>query len=147
MNIIEKYFVTYKQALALKEIGFETSPIGGTNGGSVFYFENGKLHYDGITLYSPDYHDGQILAPLKSQVFEWFREKHQLFGDVHTDITTEPKFSYVQYELVGNPNNLTEKEWVWKCGTHSVLYRSYEQAESELIDSLIQYIKFEIGLL
>ena len=86
-----------------------------------------------------------ISAPLKSEVLKWFRDKHQLFGDVQTDCTTYPKFNHVQNEFVGNPNDLTEKEWGWKGGLYSVLFRTYEQAESELIDSLIQHVKFEMG--
>ena len=27
---------------------------------------------------------------LKSQALQWFRDKHQLYGSVHTDCTTDP---------------------------------------------------------
>ena len=72
---MNKEFIPYEEALALKELGFGASPIGSTNGGSVFYYENGKLYYDGRPMYSSDYHSGQILAPLYQQAFRWFREK------------------------------------------------------------------------
>ena len=77
---------------------------------------------------------------LKSQVLQWFRDKHQLYGSVHTDCTTYPKFCYVVNEFFGNPKDLTEKEWGWKDGLYSMLYREYPQAEKELIDYLISKI-------
>jgi len=69
---MEKEFVTYEQALALKELGFDDE---------CFAFYNGKF------LDSTDYNfdDGTskdiglcIKVPLKQQVFRWFREKYEL---------------------------------------------------------------------
>jgi hypothetical protein len=71
MEII-KEFIPYEQALALKELGFESPyPIGGYQGGKVFYYEKGELYYDGRPMYSSDAHSGQILAPLYQQAFRW----------------------------------------------------------------------------
>jgi hypothetical protein len=70
---MKKEFVTYEQALALKELGFDEPCL-------VFY--NGKF------LDSTDYNfdDGTskdiglcIKVPLKQQVFRWFRDKYDLF--------------------------------------------------------------------
>lgn len=124
---MEKHFCNYNQSLAIKELGFNEPCLG-------FYdkFYNNEIVYG--------YSEGNNGAPLKSQVFEWFREKHNLFGSVETDCTTYPKFCYVVKEFFGNPNDLTEKEWGWKNGLYSVLYRSYHQAENELIDYLISII-------
>ena len=128
-------FVNYNQALDLKEIGYDEY--------SWFGMECSLYKSDGNhTFYANGIGDNTyISAPLKSEVLQWFRDKHQLFGEVSTDCTTEPKFCYLYRKFIGNPNDLTEKEWGWEGGLYSVLFRKYEQAESELIDSLISYIK------
>ena len=126
-------FVTYEQALDLKELGFDEPCLG-------FY----STLYDLMIMKTngvKSLFDSECLAPLKQQVFKWFRDKHQLFGEVVCDTTTEPKFCYVVHEFFGNPDDLTEKEWGWKDGLYSVLYRKHDQAETELIDYLIQKLK------
>ena len=122
-------FVTYEQALDLKELGFDEPCFG-------FYdiFTN-EVKGGNFPC------EGSNNAPLKQQVIQWFRDKHQLFGEVVCDTTTEPKFCYVVHEFFGNPDDLTEKEWGWKDGLYSVLYRKHDQAETELIDYLIQKLK------
>jgi hypothetical protein len=80
---MEKEFIPYEQALALKELGFESPyPIGGYQGGKVFYYEKGELYYDGRPMYSSDAHSGQLLAPLYQQAFRWFREKYNLVHEI-----------------------------------------------------------------
>ncbi len=70
------------------------------------------------------------LAPLKQQVFRWFREKHNLLGYVDSD-TQEYGIEY-SYHI----NDLIEGH------THFQLYiDSYEQAEQACIDELIKLSK------
>lgn len=147
---MEQEFITYEQALALKELGFDKHCFAYY---SINNIEN-KLFYDidpddgELTALNQNqfYHNnlsevGRISAPLKSQVLQWFRDKHQLYGEVHTDCTTYPKFCYSHTKFFGNPNDLTEQEWGWEnTGQYSLLYSSYTQAESELINHLISII-------
>lgn len=139
--MMKDFFVSHNQAKGLKEIGYDEY--------SWFGMECSLYNADGKhTFYANGIGDGTyISAPLKSQVLKWFRDEFQVYGEVLTDQTTEPKFVYSYPQFIGNPNDLTEKEWEWKGGLYSVLYRTYEQAESELIDSLIQFVKFEKGML
>ena len=66
--MIEKEFVPYEQALALKELGFNEPCLAS-------YFHAGKrLH---ITEYL-NYGEYTTLAPTFSQAFRWFRDKHKL---------------------------------------------------------------------
>ena len=117
---MEKEFVPYEQALALKELGFESPyPIGGYQGGKVFYYENGELYYDGRPMYSSDSHSGQILAPLYQQAFRWFREKY----DLHCNI--DP-WGYCIFD-----DNGTEKTG----------FETYEQSQLECIEELIKIVK------
>ena len=133
-------FVTYEQALDLKVLGFDEPCFGAYRSHSHFI---GHLDIQYCTTNNLKQYEWLLhtLAPLKSQVFKWFRDKHQLFGEVVCDTTTEPKFCYVVHEFFGNPDDLTEKEWGWKDGLYSVLYRKHDQAETELIDYLIQKLK------
>ena len=120
---MEKEFIGYSEALALKELGF-SSPyaIGGYQGGAVFYYEKGELYYDGRPMYSSDAHSGQLLAPLYQQVFRWFREK---YADVLVkDYGLIPHFTMIQ-------NMFLDSNKIW----------TYEEAELECLKKLIEIVK------
>jgi hypothetical protein len=141
---MEKEFVPYDRALKLKELGFNEPCFG------YYYTLNGK---DWKFAEKSEYYrlDDEIniggkfslLAPTFSQAFRWFREKHQIFPEVLTDCTTEPKFVYTYNTFYGNPKDLTEKEWGWEnnIGQYSDLYRTYEEAELACLDKLIEIVE------
>jgi hypothetical protein len=124
---MEKEFIPYAEALALKELGFESPyPIGGYQGGKVFYYENGELYYDGRPMYSSDAHLGQLLAPLYQQAFRWFREKYNLHPlieqtqvDYRCSIVERPRIFY----HIDN------------------IFETYEEAELECLKKLIEIVK------
>jgi hypothetical protein len=109
-------FVTYEQALSLKELGFDEDCLA---------FYNGKF------LNSTDYNfdDGNskdiglcISAPLKQQVFRWFREK---YADVLVkDYGLIPHFTMIS-------NMFLDSNKIWTC----------EEAENACIDKLIEIAK------
>jgi hypothetical protein len=66
---MEKEFVPYQEALALKELGFNEPCFGLYAPPSKTVF----LHHYGLLSAKE-----QILAPLYQQAFRWFREKHGL---------------------------------------------------------------------
>ena len=68
---MEKEFIPYVHALALKELGFDEPCFG-------FYYPNGKL-IQIHTIGFPDDKKDCILAPLYQQAFRWFREKYGLY--------------------------------------------------------------------
>ena len=123
---MEKEFVPYEQALALKELGFESPyPIGGYQGGKVFYYEKGELYYDGRPMYSSDYHSGQLLAPLYQQAFRWFREK----------------YGYVSFtkEVTKGKYRFCIEKFDEKFYNSTIL--TYEEAELECLKKLIEIVK------
>ena len=123
---MEKEFVPYELAVKLKNLGFNSPyPIGGYQGGSVFYYENGKLYYDGRPMYSSDYHEGQIDAPLFQQAFRWFREKGFLIS-----------FS-------SHDDNIHEFYIKWKPSKSilSDIYDTYEEAELACLEKLIEIVE------
>ena len=120
-------FIPYEQALELKELGFEAIPIGGTHQGSVFYYQNGKLYYDGMPMYSSSSHNGQILAPLYQQAFRWFREKYGMLYTIEENLEDDQ----VWYEWDVKSLN----------GFEGSFEATYEEAELACLKKLIEVIK------
>jgi hypothetical protein len=135
---MEKEFVPYEIALELKELGFESSyPIGGYQGGKVFYYENGELYYDGRPMYSSDAHSGQLLSPLYQQAFRWFREKYNL------QCWPEPTGSD-RYSCRYDGNDDIGKRYVGylRDNLNNILfYKTYEEAELDCLIKLIEIVK------
>jgi len=141
---MEKEFIPYEQALALKELGFSSPyPIGGYQGGAVFYYEKGNLYYDGRPMYSSDAHAGQIDAPLYQQAFRWFRDKYNLRGFIGFRPNVK-QFDCHIYDM-----SLSGKEYV-KQRTMEEFNKdpkvgTYEEAELECLKKLIEAVKNKQG--
>lgn len=120
---MEKYFVTYKQAVALKEIGY--------NKYSWFGMECSLYKADGNhTFYANGIGDETyISAPLKSQVFEFFRS-------YRLTVVIEDYLDDYEVKIV---------EWALSDDriTHEFPNRfdSWGDAESAAIDKLIELVK------
>jgi hypothetical protein len=129
---MEKEFVTYEQALALKELGFDDY---------AFNWYSTNRHPSLIAgifltinpsepLYSSEMHKigiWKIKAPLKQQVFRWFRE---------------------EYGLISRINRERLQNYYYQCGegfTDEISglgdYESYPEAENACIDKLIEIAK------
>ena len=119
---MEKEFVTYEQALALKELGFEEPCFGGWD-------------KDRGWWYHPD-SDIVVDAPLKQQVFRWFREKYKLFPNFHKNELTD-KYRYDEIK------NTETYEVLYDSMDYyfNVEFETYEEAESACIDKLIEIVK------
>lgn len=140
---MEKLFIPYKEALALKKLGFDEPCF--------FAFDNSSYpmrctdlrtneqKFNGVNYNSSSY----TSQPTFSQTFRWFREKYQIFPEVLTDCTTEPKFVYTYNTFYGNPKDLTEQEWGWEnnIGQYSDIYRTYEEAELACLIKLIEIVE------
>ena len=115
---MEKEFVTYEQAKILHELGFNENCFRG------YDFQNGKFFitdriFDGHFL---------IFAPLKQQVFRWFREKYNLSV------------------YITNRLHCVHEIESWKCVMDDMFYPlmtydTYEEAENACIDKLIELVK------
>ena len=116
---MNKEFIPYQPAFALKELGFNEPCFGWYNGLS-------KLLVN--SLYSTQINElnGDIQAPLYQQAFRWFREKYELFCWIekfHVDET---------YIFQIPPANFT------KIQGH---YKTYEEAELACLIKLIELVK------
>ena len=126
---MEKYFANYNQSLALKELGYDEPCFG-------WYEHNGNFYYcyqEGLVPPSPSKKliKGCCLSPLKSQVFEWFRDKHNLISCVRT----------ISYGCA-----IDEQEFYYEIvsvrGVESYeIYNKYEEAESACINKLIEIVE------
>jgi hypothetical protein len=148
---MEKEFVPYDRALRLKAIRFDEPCFGFYQKESaeirpIMVDDNEQYLLTGYrTCKNSEIPEHYISAPTFSQVFRWFREKYQIFPELLTDCTTEPKFVYTYNTFYGNPKDLTEQEWGWEnnIGQYSELYRSYEEAELTCLTKLIEIVENE----
>lgn len=115
---MNKEFVPYEQAVALKELGFDEPCFG-------YYDEGGNLYTEMVEV---------LKAPLYQQAFRWFREKHDLYhvitiADLGKYETGNPDFQCAIYSkdpvLITNMNK----------------YNTYEEAELACLEKLIEIIE------
>jgi hypothetical protein len=119
---MEKEFIPYEQALALKELGFDEhcfAYYGEINGGEIMLFL--KKNFDNQALY--------FLAPLYQQAFRWFREKYNYSHSISKTYGGE----YIPYAN-GSELNLDDERFQW-------IYKTYEEAELECLKKLIEITK------
>lgn len=134
--MMEKYFANYNQSLALKELGFDEPCIS-------WYTVFGKFSndYSNPKKYNSEYELGSFIsAPLKSQVFEWFRKNHLLGHEINCPfISYSGKLACIKnegrYELY-----ITDEEQL--SLPEDIFYSTdYFEAESKAIDKLIEIVK------
>jgi len=141
---MEKEFVTYKQALALKELGFDEPCFGyyvdgGLRGVNLGIEELGgvKPYYERFGFHTINNHhiDNKnkivVSSPLYQQAFRWFRDKHKLDGWVTPYYSFKGKLYSFLIEN-GKEENLKDSDED---------YKSHEEAESACIDKLIEICK------
>ena len=118
----EKEFIPYKQALALKELGFDEPCFG-------YWNIDPYLPNPTFNLVKPFDHEWCIPAPLYQQAFRWFREKYDFksWVEEHTSDT-------FIYEI--RPHILTH----YKEGEVYV-YTIYEETELACLNKLIEITK------
>ena len=124
-----KEFVLYKQALALKELGFDEPCI--------MTYLNGELDKELFLFnHSIRSHPTQefISAPLYQQAFRFFRENYELDSEIYMNHEYGVKFyTYLVLKL--------EKSVVSHKSGYTVKQNTYEEAELDCIKKLIEIVK------
>ena len=115
---MEKEFVTYEIASALKELGFDEPCIRGWD-------KNGKIWYH------PD-SDIVLDNPTFSQAFRWFREKYNLIPDIQ--YYGNWNFEIFRIGEFAEPMDDVNVDYTFKGGT-------YEESELECLKKLIEIVK------
>jgi hypothetical protein len=119
---MNKEFVTYEQALALKELGFDEPCFA--------YYKDMKG--EKVLLYDSMDFDGECNAPLYQQAFKFFREKHGMLGCIEF---VEPEYGGdYGYKLYYKPGHLYIDHW-------NKGFKTYEEAEQACLDKLIEICK------
>jgi hypothetical protein len=127
---MNKEFIPYEQALALKELGFNEPCLGR------YWIKDFQIRSPKNYNASDEKIDS-VSAPLYQQAFRWFREKYDLWQDISVFVWDYDKnqlgFHITTYL---NPINVnTEKK------RHLEVYETYEEAELECLRKLIQIVK------
>jgi hypothetical protein len=122
---MEKEFIPYEQALALKELGFDEPCFW-------WYDFEKELRKDriGVNSINSKYflNGNSCSAPLYQQCFRWFREKYNLKGHVEA----------VEY-LDGTPNTY---HWcIFNKYNSGYDQLTYEEAELACLKKLIELVK------
>jgi hypothetical protein len=119
---MEKEFIPYEQALALKELGFDEKclsyPVSNTDA-------------SGRTWTSV------LVAPLYQQAFRWFRKEYgyfQLFDYQHGDSKINKGFFF-------NIININDNDFFFPEDFENKIYKIYEEAELECLKKLIEIVK------
>ena len=134
---MEKHFCNYNQSLALKELGFDMTCLASWN------FYTNEFNYNSYP--STFSSDDVIQLPLKSQVFEWFRGKHNLRHNVMDFIDDITGIEW-DYEIATIGTDLDERGNYIPLVDYSIddetrKFKTYEKAESACIDKLIEIVK------
>jgi hypothetical protein len=132
---MEKEFIPYEQALALKELGFDEPCFGAFNKNGVLqratsdWWNKDTL----IRINSATYADLETLTPLYQQAFRWFRDEYDLDSFV--------KHLYKSTVKVGYYFGINKYKGVEFQTDFDVWYNSYEEAELECLKKLIEIVK------
>lgn len=140
---MEKEFVPYGIALALKELGFDEPcfSIYKTNGELIFteFYEYNKLQeFSEKTHIGSDWLSLSCYAPLYQQAFNWFREKHNL----HTWITSK---TIDEVNVVFIPHGRTIPDTIKKGLVVDIIpyitCKKEDKAKLECLKKLIEIVK------
>jgi hypothetical protein len=124
-HIVNKEFIPYEQALALKELGFDEPcfAVYNKHTKSLFGTNVNDLNDQPRNL---DFPEGMsITAPLYQQAFRWFIEKHNLLGQVNIH-------SYFIYDI---------SDYFKTIKIYDKLEDKREEAELACLVALIEIVK------
>jgi hypothetical protein len=119
---MQKEFIPYEQAIALKELGFDEPCFG---------YRDGVGH-----LMIKSMPHCAISAPTFSQAFRWFRENHNLFSSEVYDRglnTGEIPIIHSYSFRIKNLNNFQD--------FYGDIFDTYEEAELTCLKKLIEIVK------
>lgn len=131
---MEKEFVPYEQALALKELGFNEVCFGYCL--SSFKKDVIKQSINGCINSALESHE--VTLPIYQQVFRWFRDKYNLHSWVTSKTLDNGKSIYIPHGRTipdTIKNNLIVD--IIPYQTH----KTHEEAEFTVINKLIEIIK------
>ena len=124
MVYLRNEFVSYEIALALKELGFNHPCFGYYDSEWDFKFLPNKTKFL----------ECEIAAPTFSQIFRWFRIKHNMLANVYSNASG---FCYEYSDTIGGTHRLDSG---FDGPNNSGCWDSYEEAELACIKKLIEQV-------
>jgi hypothetical protein len=128
---MNKEFIPYEQALALKQLGFNEPCFG-------YYVTVEVPNPFLVTTKISDTQGGYFtFAPLFQQAFRWFREKYNLNGILNHYPNTKI-WDFSVHNLLWNGKEFVENV---RKEDKSLRYSTYEEAELACLIKLIEIVK------
>lgn len=125
---LEKEFIPYNEALAMKELGFDEECFG------LFVRDKSLLIKQMPNQKECEEYFGGILAPTFSQAFGWFREKHNLDSEIYMNHEYGSKFyTYLVLQL--------DRAIISHLSGATGKLPEYEEAELACLKKLIEIAK------
>ena len=124
---VEKEFVPYQEALALKELGFDEPCFAWYNDNGNYMLGIDEVRFDTKNTYHFNNTDS-VSAPLYQQAFRWFREKYKLKYCI-IPLVCEQGYSDLYESRIHQ-----EKHSISRIGS----YKTYEEAELACLRKLIE---------
>jgi hypothetical protein len=118
---MNKEFIPYTEALALKKLGFDEPCFKYWNDFGKHSIDRFQL-YNGIDNWCHDY----IEAPTWQQAFRWFRKEHNLKFHIKEDVWN----NWCSLKMIRHDDYISIGE-----------YKTYEEAELECLKKLIEIVK------
>jgi hypothetical protein len=121
---MNKEFVKYEQALALKELGFDEPCLFHTLKGEINFYRTSQDYFFKNTKNSIG-----VSVILYQQAFKWFREKHGLYTEIFVDDDKTFGFlisSFIEEGRVDKPIHRG--------------FSTYEEVESACLSKLIEIV-------
>ncbi len=120
---MEKEFIPYEQALALKELGLDEPCFGFYNNADGNVWIKHAVDESIKNIYTGDFE-----APLYQQAFRWFREKYEAYYTIEG--SNRHGFAFCIYS---ENDDIVEEV--------SLVHTTYEEAELECLKKLIELCK------
>jgi hypothetical protein len=130
---MNKEFIPYEQALALKELGFNEPCFGWfrstlipSNFTEFFLETEFGMNESPSDWVNSNFLDKACSAPTFSQAFRWFREKYALDSYIRPNVVIDVPKTY-QFNIDDN--------------TDDIWYGTYEEAELACLEKLIKIVE------
>lgn len=125
---MKEQFIPYEQALVLKELGFDKGCL-------AYYLTHGNnklmpMSSSGLEFILHDSTKAYCSAPLWQQAFDWFLQKHQLFGALYPADSSDFVYCIESHKNDGRDHRVAQS------GNFP-----YTQARQALLEKLIELIK------
>jgi hypothetical protein len=131
---MNKEFIPYEEALALKELGFDEPCFGRYYYKELYPMLNPQSEETELVFEFGQYikqTEVTILAPLYQQAFRWFREECNLLHIINIDLSDNLKDKVYVYSIEDHLGSIVDR---------SEEFKTYEEAELACLKKLIEIV-------